>query len=548
MLWEIWGRHKRDFFWQGAGLLASVFFVHLKEHVASQNAVGILSLASVSCFIVAYCHLLLCLGCFEIDAGTVQFSFPIRLLLKPVSTARLVLVPMLLGGAISISILMAWAELVCRHLQIFSASDLLWVSIVQLSFFWWLQALAWSLPLPKVRMLVITTMGLVHFLVWRMGQMRTGGEWHWSILAGLLVSAMLVAWIGLKLMRQGAWESPSRISVIWSRLRFARAWERRKKFGSAFRAQFWLEWRRQGLLLPGVSGGVAILIIAVFWITTFMLRRISGGAGQDGDPATALLSMFLLPVLSLPLALSVLLAPMLAKFDRLHSTSDLPIYIAVRPMTNGGFVMAKLVMALATSALTWLVTAAACVCLALIEQGTVFSKAGLVTPFGPAAYLTVCAPVLLLLVIWTWKNLVAGIGAALTGNTSIWAVSVYCRLAFFMGLFPLIGTAKTDIDFRETLLRWLPEILIACLAAKIALSIGAFVWGIRRNAITGGAVGWILGVWSLCGLFMAGCAGRVCGALHRPDLWIWGALGGFLVLPLADLAIAPLALAWNRHR
>ena len=40
----------------------------------------------------------------------------------------------------------------------------------------------------------------------------------------------------------------------------------------------------------------------------------------------------------------------------------------------------------------------------------------------------------------------------------------------------------------------------------------------------------------------------VCLALNRQDIWVWIALAGFLTLPLADLALAPLALAWNRHR
>jgi hypothetical protein len=52
----------------------------------------------------------------------------------------------------------------------------------------------------------------------------------------------------------------------------------------------------------------------------------------------------------------------------------------------------------------------------------------------------------------------------------------------------------------------------------------------------------------LCGVFVAGYAGLICHALNKPGLWVWVALAGFLVLPLTDLAIAPLALAWNRHR
>jgi hypothetical protein len=83
---------------------------------------------------------------------------------------------------------------------------------------------------------------------------------------------------------------------------------------------------------------------------------------------------------------------------------------------------------------------------------------------------------------------------------------------------------------------------------KAATSIIAFVFGLRRNVITARWAGWIVGGWLACGFFVAGFAGLICNAIHKPGLWIWIAMAGFLILPLADLAIAPLALAWNRHR
>jgi hypothetical protein len=550
MLWEIWGRHRVKFLWDGAALAVSCLFVLWKEHGVSQASGEMLVSAAFFCFLGGYGQLLVCLGWFEVDDRSVQFSFPGRLLLKPVSTARLVLVPMLFGGAVIVTISVLWAELVWRHVVGFSTSDLLWTCAVLLSFFWWLQALAWSLPLPKGRMLFMVLMGMLHFFVWRMPQMRAGAlsGWQWPILSALLVSAVPVAWIGLKLMRQGSWEGPSWISRYWSRPGFARARSSRKKFDSAFAAQFWLEWRRQGWLLPGISGAMAFLIGAVFEAVTFFIHKILGTAWQGGDPEmVGLLYRFILPLMVLPLVLSNLLAPALATFDRFHLTG-VPGYIAVRPMTNGGFVMAKLAMALVTSVLTWLVTAAAFLCLALMEKEILLSKAGLVTPFGPMPFLSGCVPVLLLLVVWTWKNLVAGIGAGLTGRPWIGGVSIYWRMLLLVGLFPLVGTARTNVNSRETLLHWLTAILIACLAAKIAVSIAAFVWGLRRNAITARAVGWIVGGWLVCGLFVGGYAGHVCHAINQPGLRTWVALGGFLILPLADLAIAPLALAWNRHR
>jgi hypothetical protein len=549
MLWEIWGRNKANFLWQAAALAAGFFFVGCNEHGASRDASANWAAAAFSCFLLAYLHLLVCCGYFEVDARTMQLSYPRRLLFKPVSTARLALMPMFFGGIITLSSFLIWTELVLRHWVNFTPSGLIWISAVQLSFFWWIQALAWSFPFPMGRLFVLIVMGIIHFLVWHMAQTRADAwsGWHWPILFALLLSALSVAWLGLKLMRRGKWESPSRISLFWTRWTYTAAQGRRQQFRSALAAQFWLEWRRQGLLLPAVSGGVACLFIAV----AFLFRKISGTAGQSGDPemAASLITFFVLPTLAVPLILSALLAPLMASFDRFHSTGELPVYIAVRPMSNGGLVLAKLAMALATSALTCFVTAAACLCLVLPEKGILFSKAGLVTPFGPVGFMTGCVPVLLLLVIWTWKNLVAGIGAGLTGRTWISvAFSLGTLYVVNFGPFLLVDTARTNVNFREVLLHWLTTILIACLAAKITLSITAFVLGVRRNAITARAVGWMAGGWLVCGLFVAGFAGHVCNEIHKPDVWIWAGLGGFLILPLADLAIAPLALAWNRHR
>src|SRR5208283_1682182 len=128
-----------------------------------------------------------------------------------------------------------------------------------------------------------------------------------------LASAVPAAWIGLKLMRQGRWEGPSRISLVWSHLRLASVRGRRKRFGSALGAQVWLEWRTKGWRLPAISGGMAFLVVGVGAIPLLMFRHGAGEAGSDGYPEMmGLLSMFILPLLILPLVLSVLLAPALA--------------------------------------------------------------------------------------------------------------------------------------------------------------------------------------------------------------------------------------------
>jgi hypothetical protein len=291
-------------------------------------------------------------------------------------------------------------------------------------------------------------------------------------------------------------------------------------------------------LLPGITGALALV---VFPCLAVLINRL----GESPLPPAGIAAMMLLT----PLMMSGVHGTTMAKFDPLDATGELPVYIAVRPMTNGGFVLAKLVMALATSALTWLITVFGMgLVVLLFGTGTAFSKVDTTSPYGLGALLIGCVPIFLLLVILTWKNLIAGMGAGLTGRP--WVVKLFTALsgASGMGLFVLIAYAKINPDFQAALIHWLPGVLFVSLVVKLAVSTVAFVLGLRRKAITPAAIAWMGGGWLMSGVFLGGYAALICGAIHKTDLWISAALTAFLVLPLARLAIAPLALAWNRHR
>ena len=432
-----------------------------------------------------------------------------------------------------------------RHFGTKAALDevTLWPGAVLLSFFWWIQALAWGVPLFPGRPFITLLVAMTHLLVGLCPLMPVGTSAlsRWLLVAFMLLTAVLFAVIGLKWMRRGVWEGPSRLSTFWKGQRTRPARLTPRRFGSPFLAQFWLEWRRWGLMLPGLAGGVAFVVIPLIFVAQKHL--VEPFSGFDFERITLTL------ILVLPLGLAGATAMAIGKLDPLQPTGEIPIYISIRPMTNGGFVIAKLAMTLATSALTWLVTlAAGCFWLTLLGDGTLLSRANSLTPYGFAAFLIGCIPALLLLTLVTWKNLLAGIGVGLTGRTWVSAVFLFWRLTVGIGLLALVFKASLDLSLKETLLRWLPWILMVCLAGKIAISTAAFRLGLRRKAITGGLVAWVIGGWMVCGLFVAGYAGLVCHALNKLDLWSWIALAGFLVLPLTDLAIAPLSLAWNRHR
>ena len=64
-------------------------------------------------------------------------------------------------------------------------------------------------------------------------------------------------------------------------------------------------------------------------------------------------------------------------------------------------------------------------------------------------------------------------------------------------------------------------VLIAGLVLKLTVACAAFIWSCRRNAITPGAIGWIVGSWAGGGLFTAAYGALVCLALSQPEAWPW---------------------------
>ena len=131
-LWEIWGRHRWSFVLQGVAFLACLGLVRWKVGTPSEIGGKILLLTAIGGFVTAYLHLLMSFGYVEADLRTVKVGFPGRLFLKPVSTARLVAVPMICGGMVTLIVFLAWAHWILRPLGGLAGIDLLWIGLVQL--------------------------------------------------------------------------------------------------------------------------------------------------------------------------------------------------------------------------------------------------------------------------------------------------------------------------------------------------------------------------------------------------------------------------------
>jgi hypothetical protein len=539
MLWEVWGRRKLNFAFHALGLVAGAVSVWWIQHSESEIARAILKILLTSIFIGTCLDLLICFAYITADAHKVQFGYPSALLLKPVRTIHLALIPMILGGAALIAVLAAWISILAPLLPADGLSPF-WLGAVLLSFFWWMQTLGWSLPYFLGRSLVLLMAAVIHLLV-ALAPLASSPlllTLRIPILTAMLGLAAVTAVGGLKWIRCGRWEGPSRLFTFLGKIFPVLARGTSKKFNTAFRAQFWLEWQRQGRLLPAMCGTIVVIVLPLI---CFILKSAIAPGGENNLVAIAE-GM----ILAMPLMLSGATGPAMARFDPVGSAAGLPVYISVRPMTNGGFVVAKLAVALVSSVLTWLLMLIIGVVTMLIFQTSPKFPSDL--PYGFVGILIGCIPLLLLLIIFTWNNLVSGMAVGLTGRRWVIALFTFCKALGGSGLLGVVIAAKYDQAFKDGLLRSLLPLLCFGLTAKIALSIGSFRWGLRRNAITAGAIGWIVGGWGACGSFVAGYAGLVCHALNKPGCWVYATLAAFLMLPLADLALAPIAMAWNRHR
>jgi hypothetical protein len=545
MLWELWSRRKWVAAAQVVLLLLAVIVVQRAPHFSGADRDVLIPIA-FQAGLVAILQILACFCYVEVDSRRLQGGIPGHLFLKPITTLRMVAVPMVCGGVIVVGVFLAWAVLVWRPLFL-PAAELPWICALVLSFTWCVQAVAWSSANLSwgAQMLLVLLTAAAHLFVGLIPNLPLSvpHTWRLGMIAAMAGCGLCLAQVGVARIRQGSWEGGQRKDCAQLR---PLARRKPRRFQSPFAAQFWVEWQRQGLKLPLISGiGILFLILIDVGVRRAFSRTLPGAATGD-EPFTPVLLSY---VMVIPILCSLVMGEMLARFDLGEPGNELPVFMAVRPMANGGFVLAKLAMAAATSLLTWIVAIGLVLVWLLEAWNTRFltrlSTLAGATPTGLAVPLL---GFFLLVVMLTWRNLVAGIWVGLTARPLLIGVAAYLRGLLYVGLF-LLGTQANDAPgLRGTLLRWLPWGLGAALGLKLLVSGAAFLWCLRRKTITPGAAAWIAGGWLACGFCVAGLAHYVCASIHAPGAWFEAALAGFYLLPLAQLAAAPMALAWNRHR
>jgi hypothetical protein len=354
-----------------------------------------------------------------------------------------------------------------------------------------------------------------------------------SFMALLIGISFLVNWAAISRDRRG---DPALMSIV--DMRPAMLMRGRSptvsRFAGAGRAQFWFEWRQKGLIIPGLFAVFAGFMVVGYVFDQFDNREyelLHGcfGFGTGLAPIAAIVGL------------------VVGHVDLAGANSECDSFLATRPATNAFLAGALLKTAAASLLVTWVLWCAAMLATTgwlYLHQGTepVLDLWTLHGEFA-AAFATLgdwyAALLFGAVLVAAWIPLSLAASLVLTGRprllVSVVAGSVPALLA---GLFLASRAAEGQPG--------VPAAAWHFVIGSISMAATAWLFVAARR---GGQIGASFSVkaataW-LAACAVGGCIYILVGPLNLSDLVL---VGGVLALPLASLAAAPLALAWNRHR
>jgi hypothetical protein len=554
LIWEIWARKRTS----GRivigitlfnGLLNRLLPASIQATASGRLAIGLLNF---HCAVVVFILVLGIFGYTESNAQKGSSGFPYRLFTLPVTSLRLVAVPMFGGVAATELLWLAWAKLgFVTQEQL----DYAWLAVLIGTYLVLYQTILWTLSaLGSLRMIVLGVVGII-FITCGFLPSFPHRDITWWISEGFLMRLLfalaacgfVACWIYVARQRSGG----SDLRRFWFGVLADRLSDllprREKAFNSPASAHFWFEWRRSGFVLPLLVGGLLITVIGP--MSWFMRSESSNGFG------------ILLASLAMPLMCALPVGKAFSKPDFWSADLSIPSFVAVRPLAAADIVVIKLRVAAVSVAISWLLVLAflslwlplwANLSSLNLIRGTVWQLSGRsVYPQYAIAGLLIVGGVFI-----SWRFLVGSLWLGLSGNGKLFSVSaipyVFIPVA---GLPVLVWLARHDqslfswiqhnLGRRLSELEWFAAVF---LIAKLWLS--AFAW----RDISPVRVRRYLFFWlgsTFCLIALAMLLSSVFLTLLPLDAYRvrnFCILVALLLVPLARLGLAPSSLARNRHR
>lgn len=534
LTWEIWARYR---WWLLAGFAYFVLVTVICNLLPEGAAYLVVRAYFVIPLMMAPLGLIAVFVCgAHADLSSSDSLFPQRMFHLPLSTGTLVGSSMFLGVSMMFFVCVGLITLALRTIQ--PEFPVLWPALLATACLAWLQALAWApFGMPFVRVAVgVPLIGIV--LALPVLAELLGMTWIVlvPVLAAQIPLAYGVATWGLVRARRG--DSPDWSWVVdWARNLFGKERGGELAFCTANQAQRWLEWRRNGM---GLTGGVLFSAPFVIMLSSFTSVRSEAPA----------LAWFFSPlcILAVPVMAALSAGAEFGLFRTSPRESGPCAFLATRPMSSTDFVLAKLGAALRAVTVCYAVALPAFLLATLLTgwrhkmlDGLLYLSGGSTSGAIGIALLS-----LLLLPALAWKFTVENMFVGLCGRKWVTSIAIP-GLAAVLWLLPALGWW---IWHRPELLRVLiqaaPWLLVFLVAVKLLLAVLVYRVLRRRRLIEPsiarrGAMVWLAAVILLSGL---GLWLIPAGLLP----WYSAICGAVLAVPIVRIGLAPLALAWNRHR
>lgn len=543
LLWEIWRQHR----WTVAVIAGLTVAGRLVDVLDTGGRAGDAGAESSPLpTLLAMVAFLLLLGVFnytESSGSRGLGRFPRRLFTLPVTSLRLVTVP-LLAGIASIELLyLLWMDPLSRGGSASAPFVAVLLAALVVFYLWALWALERA---GSLRLFMLGVIAVALFFIgvlpsfpptppppWRSEMVLAG------LVAGLAVAAFLLAWHHVARARDGDERSAHRAESLFGWMAEATARQRRA-FANPAAAQFWFEWRSSGMVLPALVGGILlVVIIPMSWLVR-----------SNAEDTFRLL----LVALAAPVVLAVPVGMAFSKPTFWSEDLAIPAFVAVRPLSSEDLVAIKVKVAALSAVLSWLVVLA-CLTVWLLSWGNLDALSRLAIQLwafhgrSVDAVYGIAVLVALAGMFLTWRFLVSRLWSGLSGMRPMRVGSVVsivilviASLVFDAGRLP--GWLLADPA------RFAPLVWLAAVAVIAKYWLAAYAWrGVSPRYLRVYLLIWLAGTASVLalGLVVWGIA-RIYLPLDVDRLRSVVVLLALLAVPLARVGLAPSWLARNRHR
>jgi hypothetical protein len=562
LLWEIWMRNRKSIALAiglalGGLVFNSAFAMANETAGARDRRLTIDVMLMISSILLVFAVF----NYTEFNPQKQWTGFPYRLFTLPVPTLVLVSLPIFLGLVSVEVIFWHWIKFVFTPDEVRRP---LWIGTLLGTFMVIYQLILWSLAGFKIfRLIVLGLLGAtfvgIGFLP-EFGNVNGSSAGWFSernltlLSVAVAACAFLAAWICVAFQRSGGGFRRNWFMTFFDGLTGLLP-RRQELFKSPAHAQFWLEWRRNGYLLPLSVGVVVCAVIApLSWLTR-------------SDPGITLLILLL--TLAMPMVLAIPIGKGFSKPDFWSSEMALPSFTAVRPLASGEIVVVKLKVAGLSAMISWalvLVFLAIWIsnwadlsAIAMIRIGFWMAHAHSVYPQYWIAALLLLSGLFL-----SWKFLVNGLWVGLSGSKNLFLTTPAIYGVLLIGF--MVGLAFLGNHDRP-FLAWLrrdPNQLLAMVEALAAAAVIAKFWLAARSwrSIQSQRTGRFFITWlaaTLCLIllaFLLWAEGTLSLALmswfdllpmdpiRLRNLLILAAL---LLIPFARIGFARSSLTKNRH-